>query len=102
MNSEKRRFIALHEWITEHNEEALTADGFDDAVIGMCQSFGKPPVVAYDRDKCIAIIIASSSNNDLTDEEAYMEAEEYFGFNVSGSCVGDNTPVYLTLQDKDE
>jgi hypothetical protein len=88
---------ALHEWITEHNEEALTADGFDEAVVGICRGFGSSPVVAYDRDKCIAIIIASSSNDDLTDEEAYNEAEEYFEFNIAGAYVGDNTPVFLTL-----
>ena len=85
-----------------HNEEALLADGFEDAFLGMCEVFGRPPLATYDRDKCIEIIIESSESSGLTDEEAYDEAEECFEFNVAGSWVGDNTPVYLTLHGDDE
>ena len=85
-----------------HNEAALLADGFEDAFLGMCEVFGRPPLATYDRDKCIEIIIESSESSGLTDEEAYDEAEEFFEFNVAGSWVGDNTPVYLTLHGDDE
>jgi hypothetical protein len=85
-----------------HNEEALLADGFEDAFLGMCEVFGRPPLATYDRDKCIQIIIERSEPSGLTDEEAYEEAEEFFEFNVAGSWVGDNTPVYLTLHGEDE
>ena len=85
-----------------HNEEALLADGFEDAFLGMGEVFGRPPLATYDRDKCIEIIIESSESSGLTDEEAYDEAEEFFEFNVAGSWVGDNTPVYLTLHGDDE
>ena len=33
----------------------------------------------------------------MTDEEA----EEFFTYNVSGSWVGEHTPIYVTLWDKD-
>jgi hypothetical protein len=92
----------IKEWVSEWNEEALLADGFEDAVVGMCERFGAVPVVAYDRDKCIEIIIARSDKNGLTDEEAYEEAVEYFEFNVIGSWVGDGTPVFLTMFNMEE
>ena len=34
----------------------LTADGFDDAFIGVSERFGRSPIVAYDKDKCIQIL----------------------------------------------
>jgi hypothetical protein len=82
------------DWVAEYNEEALSADGFEGAIIGMCEIFGRPPVIAYDRDKCIEILVQR-------DEMAYDEAEEYFEYNVAGSWVGDNTPVYVTLVPED-
>ena len=85
----------IADWVAMHNEEALLADGCEEAFLGMCEVFGRPPLAAYDRDKCIDILIQRDGMN-------YEDAEEFFSFNVSGSWVGDNTPVYLTLQDKDE
>ena len=35
--------------IWDHNEEALLADGFDDAIIGMVEDFHHTPVVLYDK-----------------------------------------------------
>ena len=92
----------VDDWSRGRNEEALLADGFEDAFLGMCEVFGRPPLATYDRDKCIEIIIESSESSGLTDEEAYDEAEEFFEFNVAGSWVGDNTPVYMTLHGDDE
>jgi len=76
--------------LTEYNPEALLADGFEDAFIGICEVFNRPILAAYDRDKCITILM---ERDGMTDEEA----EEYFEFNVAGSWVGDSTPVYVTL-----
>jgi len=89
----------LRDWIADYNEEALLADGFEQAVIGMCERFGQSPVVAYDREKCIEILMANfvQTINEDEDEDLYTMAVEYFDFNVSGSYVGENTPVFLTL-----
>lgn len=95
------RIDQIREWVAQWNEEALLADGFEDAIVGICERFGAVPVVAYDRDKCIEIIVARSDTNGLDDEEAYEEAAEYFEFNVAGSYVGDGTPVFLTLWGKE-
>jgi hypothetical protein len=83
------------DFISTFNGQALLADGFEEAFLGMSEVFGRPPLATYDRDKCIEILM---TRDGMTEEEAM----EYFDFNVSGSWVGDSTPIYLTLWDKDE
>ena len=89
----------IKEWVSDYNEEALLADGFDSAILGMCEIFGTSPVVAYDRDKCIEILMADFAQNidKDDDEDLYTMAVEYFEYNVAGSYVGEYTPVFLTL-----
>ena len=83
--------------------DLLLADGFEDAFIGICHRFGQEPLVAYDRDKCIDILIKDFAegreNLDTLDNQEvdlYEEAVDYFEYNVIGSWVGDNTPVFIT------
>ena len=76
-------------WIEDHNDEALTADGFDDAIIGIGERCGQPTLVAYDRTKCIQILI----DRDGMD---YEGAVEFFDFNVVGAWMGENTPIFIT------
>ena len=64
--------------------ELLFADGFDEAIIGIARQFSSQEFVAYDRAKCIEILM-----RDMTEDEA----EEYFEFNVIGAWVGPGTPV---------
>ena len=103
----------IREWVAEYNEEALIADGFDKAIVGMCERFGSDPVVAYDRDKCIEILADEFSKNDDIDPyngqpfndpdiDFYEEAEDYFSYNVIGSYVGENTPVFITFYPVEE
>ena len=80
----------VQDWIIEYNEEALLADGFEEAFLGVSEVFGRPPLATYDKEKCIDILVER-------DGMTYEEAVEYFEFNVSGSWVGDSTPIYLTL-----
>tara|TARA_Y100000356_G_scaffold126477_1_gene124395 strand:+ start:637 stop:897 length:261 start_codon:yes stop_codon:yes gene_type:complete len=76
--------------IAEINPEAMMADGFDDAVLGMCIQFGGEPVVAYDYNKCIEIL----KERDGMDR---TEAIDYLEFNVLGSYVGLHTPVFIMI-----
>jgi hypothetical protein len=80
----------MMEWIESFNEEALTADGFDDAIIGIGERCGQPSLVAYDRDKCIQVLM----DRDGMD---YEEAVEFFEFNTVGAWAGENTPIFITL-----
>ena len=94
----------IKEWIAGHNEEALMADGFDDAFVGMCERFGGNSVVAYDRDKRIEILANEfeKDSEDDPDVDVYEEAEDYFSYNVIGSYVGENTPVFIIFPPVEE
>ena len=63
----------------------LKADGFDEAVIGVCEDFNKPPRLIYSVTKCLDILMKDMK---------YDEALEYFTYNVSGAYVGEETPVW--------
>ena len=63
-------------------EDLLTADGFDDAIIGIDESTLR---IIYSVSKCINI---------LTQEMSYEDATEYFYINVSDSYVGKQTPIW--------
>ena len=72
------------------NPEALTADGFDDAIIGYSVSTIRPHIVIYDVDKCIQILM---DRDGMTRDEA----EEYLSFNTLCAWVGENTPMYVKV-----
>jgi hypothetical protein len=74
--------------------EALVADGFDEAIIGMARQFNQTLVV-YDEDKCLSILM---ERDGMTEEEAI----EFFEFNVVGAYVGGGTPVYVRVGSKPE
>ena len=79
--------------LQEHLEEfeALTADGFEAALVGFVTRFGFPsPVALYDQDECIRILM----NRDGMGAD---EAVEFFEFNVFGAWVGDGTPAFTRL-----
>ena len=66
-------------------EEFLKADGFDEAIIGVCPLSFR---IAYSITKCIEILEREMSTED---------AHEYFNFNVIGSSVGEKTPIFLYM-----
>ena len=74
--------------IADINPEAMLADGFDEAILGMCLQFGSEPLVAYDYNKCIDILVNR-------DGMTQSEATDYIQFNVIGAYVGNNTPVFI-------
>jgi hypothetical protein len=76
------------EEIEDINPEALLCDGFDEAIIGMAERINLGPVVAYDVDKMIDIMVER-------DGMTYEEAIEYFDYNILGAWMGENTPVYI-------
>jgi hypothetical protein len=73
----------INEIIERYEDELfLKADGFDDAIIGIDENQMR---LIYSVSKCIEILSAF-----MTEEEAM----EHFYFNVSGSYVGDKTPIW--------
>jgi hypothetical protein len=81
-------------WLAEAAPDALLADGFEDAILGIVERVGQPAIVIYDREKCIKI---------LQRDMSYDDALEFFDFNTSGAWVGPGTPGFLVrLPDGDE
>jgi intein/homing endonuclease len=73
--------------ISEEYPELMTADGFDEAILGVVQRMGES-AICYDEDKVIEILMDR-------DEMTYEEAVEYFDFNIAGAWVGEFTPFFL-------
>lgn len=73
--------------IFDYAPDALLADGFDDAILGVAERCGQPPLVAYDRTRCIDILVAQGLDRE--------DAEEFFEFNVVGAWAGEMTPVFV-------
>lgn len=73
----------LEEIIENYPEETfLKADGFDEAIIGLDTTSLR---LIYSVEKCIDI---------LSKEMSHSDAIEYFYYNVSGSYVGEKTPIW--------
>lgn len=70
--------------------EMLTADGLDDAIIGVGARCGQPDIVAYDVEKVIEILVTR-------DEMTYEEALEFYEFNIAGAWVGEQTPLWVRV-----
>ena len=79
----------IKHYITQHNDEALFADGFEDALIGVGVIFNRS-LATYDMRKCIDILM---KRDDMTEEEAV----EYFDFNIIGAWVGETTPLFIRV-----
>lgn len=84
----------MRDQVAEFNQDALFCDGHDDALIGVAERYGMPPVAAYDYDKVIASLVADGCSEE--------EAVEFFDFNIIGAWVGENTPVFVRLLTKPE
>ena len=72
----------------------LDPDYFDDAIVGIAERCGLSPVVLYDRNKCIELLIKEGMPE--------TEALEHFDFNVIGSFIGDETPLFATFLETEE
>jgi hypothetical protein len=73
--------------LAEANENALLADGYEDALVGVGHRAGGA-VAVYDWEKCLKVLMDR-------DKMTYEEAQEFFDFNTLGSFVGEFTPVFL-------
>ena len=88
-NKKKVQHYTCRDIISDINQEALFADGFDDAIIGY-DAVGFR--VVYDYDKCLEVLTQPSLTKEkMTDQEAH----EHMEFNVVGAYVGDFTPLFI-------
>jgi hypothetical protein len=66
------------------DRELVFADGFDDAIIGVCSQTFR---TIYSVERCIEILMVE---HDMSMEDAM----DYFTFNVSGAYIGEQTPIW--------
>ena len=66
----------------------LLADGFEECLIGVGSRCGQPDIAVYDQTKCIQVLMSQGMSHE--------EALEYFDFNVLGSWVGEETPIFVS------
>lgn len=79
----------LRELLGEENPDALLADGFEDAMVGLARRCGQPTLAVYDYTLGVRVLMKR-------DGMSYEEAVEWMEFNVVGAWMGANTPVWLT------
>lgn len=79
------------EELRDENPDALLADGFEEAFMGIARRFNTPLLAAYCYEKCILILMER-------DGMTFREATEFFDFNVQGAWVGENTPVFIQTE----
>ena len=78
------------QFINESYPDVLIADGFDKAIMGIVERSGMNPVVLYNKNKCIDIMI---KRDKMTEEEAI----EFYYYNVVGSHMGEYTPCFAEI-----
>ena len=72
----------------DYMQDILLADGFEDAFMGVVESFGSHPKALYNKEACINILIERDGMNE-------EEALEHFSFNVEQAYVGEYTPAFM-------
>jgi len=87
--------MTLRERIAEENPNALFADGFDDALIGMAERCGQPTLAVYDYGKAVEVLR-------VRDGMEYEEAVEWMDFNVVGAWFGPHTPVWFRRPEEND
>jgi hypothetical protein len=70
------------------DNECITWDGFEDALVGI--TMGIEPVAVYDHDKMVEVCMKR-------DEMSQEEALEYISFNATGGYLGPKTPIAIEL-----
>ena len=66
----------------------MTADGFDEAVVGTITSYGRGESILYSTEKIIGIMMKR-------DGMSANEALEFFHYNILGSYNGEGMPAFL-------
>lgn len=72
----------------------LFADGFDDAIIGLNYSTNGVHRVVYNARKMVDVL----TDDDMTEEDAL----EYLNFNTFNAYMGEGTPLYVDVMDREE
>jgi hypothetical protein len=78
--------------VQERNPDALFIGEpgetrFDRAIVGIGERCGQPPLLVYDYELVVEVLVEGGMPQD--------EAEEFADFNIVGAWMGENTPLFL-------
>lgn len=80
----------IEEWLVDSlYEDILLADNLDGGFIGIAAQHGSDPVAVYDRDLCLESLVEN-------DGMEYLEAIEFYEFNICSAYMGKKTPMFLS------
>jgi hypothetical protein len=88
------KFEQIRDMLADSNPEALFADGFEDALVGVGYRCGQPSLAVYDYELAVKVLIER-------DDMEYEEAVEFLEFNSVGAWMGEHTPVWLIRGEPD-
>lgn len=74
-------------------DELLKIDDFDDAIIGITDTWLPEPKIVYDGQKIIDILMGQGMSD--------IEALEYCAYNIEGAFMGDGTPLIVWPYEED-
>jgi len=75
------------ELLAEIHGPLLQIEGYDDCIIDVITRCGDEPTLLYSVDKILRKLQAQGME--------YLEAREFFEFNISGGWLGPQTPWFL-------
>ena len=75
-------------------EGVVFYDEFDAAFVGFAWQSSVGPIVVYDQDIVLEIMVAT---REYDGEDPMIDALDDFGVNVQGTYAGERTPLFLTL-----
>ena len=81
--------MTWREELKEMNPEALTLDGFDEAIVGLGGQYSKSVCAVYSEEMII---------DKLAEEMSYDEACDYYGFNIACAWMGPHTPIIIKTE----
>ena len=90
----------IQNYLEEHHnhdlDKILLADGFEEAFMGVVESFGTAAKACYNLEQCLDILMQGDAMNGEP-QMTYDEAVEYMDFNVTQAYVGENTPAFIRV-----
>ena len=79
-------FETVKTFLADNYPQAILIDGFDEALVGICERIGQESIALYDKTKILNILI----NGDKMSRD---KADEYFEYRA---YIGEGTPEFVT------
>ena len=82
--------LEVREALEALNEEAyLLPEEFDTALTGYIKQWNAPIVAVYNAEKIVSVLTSGAEK--MSEEDAW----DHYYFNIEGSYLGENTPLFL-------